>query len=85
MLTETPEPDDNVLPCELCPRVLLNEYLASPNAALLASVLDLDFALQVGMAVTMAEVPYPVFVLLRQLVEERDRFRQEEMERARKR
>ncbi|HEU0180303.1 MAG TPA: hypothetical protein VFV58_39205 [Blastocatellia bacterium] len=80
---ENPEPEDGVLPCALCPQQLLSEYLASPVAALLASVLDLDFALQAGVAVTLAEIPYPSFVLLRQLVEERDRYQTEEMKKAR--
>jgi hypothetical protein len=70
----------DALPCPECPRTLLAEYLASPGGRLISVVIDLDFALQAGMSVDLGQVPYPEFLLLRQLIEERDKFQIEEME-----
>jgi hypothetical protein len=46
---------------------------------LLQSVIDLDFAMQTGVAVTLNQIPYHAFLLLRQLAEEREAFQAEEV------
>ena len=69
----------DALPCPECPEQHLDAYLKSPAGRLIKSVCDLDFALQCRIHVTLAEIPYPEFVLLRQLVEAREEFQLEEM------
>jgi hypothetical protein len=69
------------LPCPECPRTRLAEYLASPGGRLISVVIDLDFSLQAGIKVDLGEISYAEFLLLRQLIEERDKFQVEEMER----
>jgi hypothetical protein len=63
--------------CDECPLVLLDELLATARGQLIAQTIDLDFALQAGVTVTLAEIPYPEFLLLRLLTEERNRFNAE--------
>jgi hypothetical protein len=65
-------------PCAECPLALLDDYLASPAGRLIASTINLDFALQAGVTVSLKEIAYPEFLLLRFLVEERHRFHNEE-------
>jgi hypothetical protein len=67
------------LPCEGCPEQALSDYLGSPGGQLISAVVDLDYALQAGVAVRLDEIPYTAFVLLRQLSEERDKFQAEEI------
>jgi hypothetical protein len=59
--------------------------LASPGGLLLQVVIDLDFALQTGVTLRLSDIPYPDFLLLRQLVEERDKFQTEEIRKQSKR
>lgn len=73
------------MPCELCPRQALQRYLASPGGLLIQVVIDLDFALQTGVTLRLSDIPYPDFLLLRQLVEERDKFQTEEIRKQSKR
>jgi hypothetical protein len=67
------------LPCEGCPRQRLNEYLASPAGALIVAAVDLDSALQLNIPVTLAQIPYHVFLLLRQLAAERAKYQTEQV------
>lgn len=79
---DNPLPGPDPEPCEECPKELLEEYLASDAGRLIAHVVDLDFALQAGVTVTLAEISYPEFLLLRSLAEERNKYHEEEMKRA---
>ena len=79
VLTEEPLADYTALPCDGCPRQALNEYLDSPEGALIQAVIDLDYALQMGVAVRLREIPYPSFLLLRQLIDEREKYKTEEI------
>ncbi|HEY1497932.1 MAG TPA: hypothetical protein VGF49_25430, partial [Candidatus Solibacter sp.] len=65
--------------CDECPAQLLDDHLSSPAGQLVAQTIDLDFALQAGVTVTLADIPYPEFLLLRLLTEERNRFNIESM------
>jgi hypothetical protein len=73
----------SALPCEHCPAQALREYLASPGGRIISVAIDLDFALQAGISITLAEIPYPLFLLLRQLAEERQRHELEEIRKGR--
>ena len=81
---EDPDPEDfgdTPLPCEKCPEQALQQYLDSPGGKLIGIVIDLDAALQAGMTITLSQVTYPEFVVMRQLLEERDRYTTEEAKR----
>jgi len=82
---EEPLADASALPCDGCPQQALQQYLASPAGLLMSAVFDLDFALQVGVTVTLDEIPYPAFLLLRHLAEERDKYQAEEARKSSKR
>lgn len=77
MLEPLPGPSD--LPCPECPEQYLAAYLASPAGQLISVVCDLDFALQCRIPVGLASIAYPEWVLLRQLVEEREAYQTEQM------
>jgi len=68
--------------CDECPASLLDDYLATPPGKLIAQAIDLDFALQAGVTVSLSDISYPEFLLLRFLNEERNRFQAEAQERA---
>ena len=74
---EEPLAGPTALPCDGCPSQALQEYLASPGGLLISTVTDLDFAMQAGAAVRLSDISYPEFLLLRQLVEERDKYQAE--------
>jgi hypothetical protein len=81
---EDPDPEfsgDIPLPCEKCPEQYLQQYLDSPGGKLIGVVIDLDAALQAGMTITLHQLSYPEFVVLRILLEERDSFTTEESKR----
>jgi len=59
--------------------MLLNEYLGSPCGQMISSAIDLDFALQAGLTVTLRDLSYLDFLLLRILGEERQRYQTEQM------
>jgi len=42
-------------------------------------VIDLDFALQAGITIPLSRIPYHVFLLLRQLADERTRYETEQL------
>ena len=69
----------NPEPCDECPVLLLDDYLASTAGQLIARVIDLDFALQAGVTVRLDEIPFPEFLRLRLLSEERNKFHEETM------
>jgi len=48
-------------------------------------VIDLDFALQAGIAVPLDSIPYPEFLLLRQLADERAEYEKEQIQEQAKR
>jgi hypothetical protein len=84
VLMRDPYASSDALPCSECPAQLLDEYLASPGGRLISQTIDLDFALQTGVTLTLADISYPEFLLLRYLAEERNRFQEEEMHKATK-
>lgn len=69
-------------PCDECPVLLLDEYLASRAGQLIAATIDLDFALQMGVTVSLCEITFPEFLRLRLLSEERNKFHEETMKRS---
>jgi len=75
------QPPDG-LPCSECPLVLLDDYLSTAPGQAINAVLDLDFALQIGVRIELKEIRYNEFLLLRILNEERNRHREEELKRA---
>ncbi|HZF24030.1 MAG TPA: hypothetical protein VE030_11270 [Burkholderiales bacterium] len=77
-----PFADANSPPCDECPLALLDEYLATPAGRLIGLTIDLDFAMQAGVTVSLQDITYPEFLLLRFLSEERNRFHAEAAERA---
>lgn len=77
---EDPLAGEDALPCAECPAMLLKEHLQSPAGRLVSAVIDLDFALQAGITVTMSQISYPVFLLLRQLADERTQLEKETLE-----
>jgi hypothetical protein len=81
---EDPFATSDALPCSECPRELLQEYLASPRGQMLLAIMDIDFALQAGMAAWFQPVSYLEFLLLRQLTEERDKYQAEVMQKQNK-
>lgn len=83
MLMNDPFADARSPQCDECPALLLDEYLASPAGQVIGQAIDLDFALQAGVTVSLGDIPYPEFLLLRFLSEERNRFQAEAGERAR--
>jgi hypothetical protein len=76
-----PEAGPNAPRCEECPLTLLDGYLNSARGQLIQQTIDLDFALQSGVTVTLKEITYPEFCLLRLLTEERNRKHEEAMQR----
>ena len=78
----TPEAQQSGLRPDLCcecPAEKLNEYLASPGGQWISVVVDLDFALQSRIQVTLSQISYLEFCLLRLLAEERNKFEVEEI------
>lgn len=82
MLNLYPFADQNAPRCEECPLEQLEKYQASPAGQLISQTIDLDFALQSGVTVTLADITYPEFLLLRFLSEERNRYHEEKMKQA---
>lgn len=68
--------------CDECPAALLEEALATPPGRMISQAIELDFALQAGLTVSLSEVTYREFLLLRVLSEERNRYQAEAQERA---
>lgn len=69
-------------PCQECPLSLLDDYLGSPAGQLIQQTIDLEFALQAGVTVTLKDITYPEFLLLRFLSQERNRYQEEIMRNA---
>jgi hypothetical protein len=63
--------------CEECPLALLENHLATPAGQLIQRTLDLDFALQAGVTVTLQDITYLEFLMLRFFVQERNRYQAE--------
>lgn len=59
--------------------MLLDEYLTSRAGQSILATIDLDFALQAGVAVSLSEISLPEFLRLRLLSEERNKFYEETM------
>lgn len=79
MLTEDPYAAPGALPCDGCPQQALSDYLDSPAGRLFGAVIDLDYALQAGVTITLEEIPYTVFLLLRQMSDERNAYELEQI------
>jgi hypothetical protein len=79
VLNQDPYAEPGALPCEGCPQQALSEYLDSPAGRLFGAVIDLDYALQAGVTITLEEIPYTVFLLLRQMSEERNAYELEQI------
>jgi len=82
VLNVNPFPQEVFGPCDECPLQMLEDYLAGPGGRVIAQTIDLDFALQAGFTVTLADVTYPEFLLLRILGEERQRHQDDERKKA---
>jgi hypothetical protein len=82
VLMDNPRPGPDPAPCAECPKELLDEYLRSTAGRLIANAIDLDFALQAGVTITLAEISYPEFLLLRYLAEERNKYQEEQIKAA---
>ena len=67
-----------------CPREKLNQYLASPLGRVIQWVIDLDFALERRFQVSLNDVTWTEFQLLRIIAEEKQRWENEEIERSQK-
>lgn len=80
---EDPDPGPDPLPCGECPLIRLSEYLRSPEGQLISVVVDIDFAIQSGLDVPLSSIPYPEFLMLRVLAEERQNWQDEESRRRR--
>lgn len=64
--------------CDGCPALLLDEHLdRTEQGRMVKQVISLDFALQAGLTVTLHDITYPEFLLLRFLSDERNRFQEE--------
>lgn len=72
-------------PCERCPLELLNCYLQSPLGRVMQLVIDIDFALERGMVVTLDQMSYLEFLMLRVLGEEKQRLQNEDIEKTQRR
>lgn len=68
--------------CDECPAALLDEYLASPPGRVIMQTIELEFAMQAGVAVSFKDISYAEFLLLRFLSEERIRYHAEESQKA---
>jgi len=64
---------------------MLDAYLGTAAGQLIGQTIDLDFALQAGVTVSLRDITYPEFLLLRLLSEERNKFQEEEMKKATRR
>jgi hypothetical protein len=82
VLMRDPFANPNSPACDECPIVLLDEYLTTPPGRMIGQTLELDSAMQAGVTISLKDITYPEFLLLRFLGEERSRFQQEEMQRA---
>jgi len=82
VLMRDPFADANSEPCDQCPLALLEEYKATAAGKLIAHAIDLDFAMQAGVTVSLKDITYPEFLLLRYLNEERHRYHAEENQKA---
>jgi len=71
----------SAVPCEGCPSQKLAEYLASPFGQRLSVVVDLDYALNLKFQMTLRDVSYLEFCLLKVFHEEREKYVVEEQER----
>jgi hypothetical protein len=67
-------------PCPECPLVRLDEYLTTDSGRWIMAVMDLDFAIQNGFTVTLDEVSYREFMLLKLVIMERARWEREQQE-----
>ena len=47
--------------CEECPILLLDDYLGSAAGQLIMQTVDLEFALQAGVTITLKDITYPEF------------------------
>jgi len=68
-----------ILPCEECPSLKLEEFIQGPYGQGIPVVIDLDFALQSGIQIPLAEISYREFRMLRLLTDERNKFEIEQM------
>jgi len=80
-ITEAYSSGDSGMPCCECPEQLLRDHLTSPRGRLIQQAVELDFAIQTGVTISLKEIPYPEFLLLRQIAEERNKYHVEEMKR----
>ncbi len=68
------------LPCVDCPEVTLLQWMAEPLGQVAQAVIELDFALQMGL---VEEANYYERSLLRILADEKNKYQEELMEKAR--
>jgi hypothetical protein len=83
VLMADPRASVNSPRCDECPITLLDDYLGSPAGLLISATIDLDFALQAGVTVSLREIGFPEFLRLRLLTQERNRYNAEIMQQRR--
>ena len=65
----------------MCPKVALEDHLLHASATHIRNVIDLDFALRPHFTITLRDVSYLHYLLLRVLQEERDIHQDEQIKR----
>ena len=82
VLMRDPFADAGAERCEECPLALLDEYLGTAQGRAINQAIDLDYAIQAGVTVSLTDITYPEFWMLRFLREERQRFQAEAQQKA---
>jgi len=78
---EALDEDPIALPCGACPRETLQRFMASGRGVVIQAAVDLDWAIRCGLQVTLRDVTYMEYLLLRQISEERANYEKEMMKR----
>lgn len=74
-----PAADSSARPCDGCPEKLLATYLDETVQGLrIRQTVDLDHAVQAGVSISLSDITYAEFLLLRYLNEERNRYQAEQ-------
>jgi len=75
-----PEREEEPSPCLGCPLVALDDYLHTSMGQRILNALDLEFALKNGFTVTLDDISYREFTILKIVVAERLRWEREQQE-----
>jgi len=75
-----PDADYESAPCPACPKEMLDMYLHTGLGRYLMSIMDLDFALHHGFSISLDEISYRDFLILKIVIAERFRWEREQQE-----